>query len=171
MARNTGNPPGRIERWRRAQVLPFRSLGAIQTKMALQAPATSKMPAPEVSRDSHVYVIPRRCNGNATAAGVEFPDHTEGVLLNAGEIFDPNAHALEETNAQLRHFAHALRHDLQELLRMVKNEGEPGEEADKCNAYSMEGALRIEALLKALLTYLEITGFAKRGRMAVPGAG
>jgi hypothetical protein len=151
MGRNTGNPPGRVARWPRAQVLPFRSRGAIQTKMALVPAKASEMPVAGASRDTPA-------KANHVSANL---DHTEGVLLNAGESFDPNAHAIEETNAQLRHFTHALRHDLQELLRRVANEGEPGEEADKCNAHSAEGALRIEALLKALLTYLEITGFAK----------
>jgi two-component system CheB/CheR fusion protein len=107
------------------------------------------------------------------------------MLLNAREIFDPNAQvrtillaiedvterkrieeALQATNAELQHFAYALTHDLQEPLRMVVNftellareyEGKLGEEADKYISYSVEGALRIEALLKALLSYWEVT--------------
>jgi len=55
---------------------------------------------------------------------------------------------------------------LQEPLRMVVNftellgreyRGNLGEEADKFISYSVEGALRIEALLKALLAYWEVT--------------
>jgi two-component system CheB/CheR fusion protein len=107
------------------------------------------------------------------------------MLLNASEIFNPNAQArtillaiedatdrklaeeaLRTTNAELRDFAYALTHDLQEPLRMVVNftellgqeyAGKLGEEADKFIAYSVEGALRIEALLKALLAYWEVT--------------
>jgi two-component system CheB/CheR fusion protein len=107
------------------------------------------------------------------------------MLLNASEIFDPNAQArtillaiedttdrkqsedaLRTTNAELQHFAYALTHDLQEPLRMVVNftellgqeySGKLGEEADRYISYSVEGALRIEALLKALLTYWEVT--------------
>ena len=107
------------------------------------------------------------------------------MLLNAAEIFNPNAQArtillaiedatdrkqaeeaLQTTNAELQHFAYALTHDLQEPLRMVVNftellgreyAGKLGEEADKFISYSVEGALRIEALLKALLAYWEIT--------------
>ncbi len=107
------------------------------------------------------------------------------MLLNASEIFDPNAQArtillaiedaterkraeesLLTTNAELQHFAYALTHDLQEPLRMVVNftellareyEGKLGEEADKFISYSVEGALRIEAMLKALLAYWEVT--------------
>jgi two-component system CheB/CheR fusion protein len=106
------------------------------------------------------------------------------MLLNASEIFNPNAQArtillaiedatdrkqaeeaLQATNAELQHFAYALTHDLQEPLRMVVNftellgqeySGKLGEEADRFISYSVEGALRIEALLKALLAYWEI---------------
>jgi PAS domain S-box-containing protein len=108
------------------------------------------------------------------------------MLLNASEIFNPNAQvrtillaiedvterkqaedALRATNAELQHFAYALTHDLQEPLRMVVNftellgreyAGKLGGEADQFISYSVEGALRIEALLKALLAYWEVTG-------------
>ena len=107
------------------------------------------------------------------------------MLLNAREVFDANAQAriillaiedttdrkraedaLKATNAELQNFAYALTHDLQEPVRMVvnftqllarENEGKLGEQADKLIAYSVEGALRIEALLKALLNYWETT--------------
>jgi two-component system CheB/CheR fusion protein len=107
------------------------------------------------------------------------------MLLNASEIFDPNAQArtillaiedatdrkraeetLKTTNAELQHFAYALTHDLQEPIRMVVNfnqllaqecAGKLGGEADQFIDYSVEGALRIEALLKALLSYWEVT--------------
>jgi light-regulated signal transduction histidine kinase (bacteriophytochrome) len=73
--------------------------------------------------------------------------------------------ALRATNAELQHFAYALTHDLQEPLRMVVNftellgseyAGKLGEEADKFISYSVEGAHRIEDLLKALLAYWEV---------------
>ena len=116
----------------------------------------------------------------------EFEDGGKKVmLLNASEIFNPNAQArtillaiedvtdrrqaeeaLRTTNAELQHFAYALTHDLQEPLRMVVNftellgreyEGKLGKEADRYISYSVQGALRIEALLKALLAYWEVT--------------
>ena len=74
--------------------------------------------------------------------------------------------ALKTTHADLQHFSYALTHDLQEPLRMVVNftqllaqeyEGSLGAEADRYISYSVEGALRIEALLKALLDYWEVT--------------
>jgi light-regulated signal transduction histidine kinase (bacteriophytochrome) len=73
---------------------------------------------------------------------------------------------IQTHSAELQEFAYGFTHDLQEPLRMVVNfsqllaqeyEGKLGEDADKCIAYSVEGALRIEALLKGLLNYLEIT--------------
>ncbi len=107
------------------------------------------------------------------------------MLLNASEIFNPNAQArtillaiedatdrrqaedaLRTTNAELQDFAYALTHDLQEPLRMVVNftellgqeyAGKMGEEADRFISYSVAGALRIESLLKALLAYWEVT--------------
>jgi two-component system, chemotaxis family, CheB/CheR fusion protein len=113
------------------------------------------------------------------------------MLLNASEIFNPNAQArtillaiedaterkkaeeaLRTTNAELQNFAYALTHDLQEPLRMVVNftellgreyAGKLGEEADKFISYSVEGALRIEALLKALLAYWEVNGREQDG--------
>jgi len=108
------------------------------------------------------------------------------MLLNASEIFNPNAQArtillaiedvtdrkqaeeaLKTANAELQHFAYALTHDLQEPLRMVVNytellgreyAGKLDEAADKIISYSVDGALRIEALLKALLAYWEVNG-------------
>jgi two-component system CheB/CheR fusion protein len=107
------------------------------------------------------------------------------MLLNASEIFNPSSQArtillaiedvtdrkqaeeaLRATNTELQHFAYALTHDLQEPLRMVVNftellgreyAGKLGKEADKYISYSVEGALRIESLLKALLAYWEVT--------------
>jgi two-component system CheB/CheR fusion protein len=107
------------------------------------------------------------------------------MLLNASEIFNPNEQArmillaiedatdrkraeesLRATNAELQHFAYALTHDLQEPLRMVVNftellgrefAGQLGRDADTYISYSVDGARRIEALLKALLAYWEVT--------------
>jgi two-component system CheB/CheR fusion protein len=117
------------------------------------------------------------------------------MLLNASEIFNPNAQArtillaiedaterkraeeaLRATNAELQDFAYALTHDLQEPLRMVVNftellgqeyRGKLGTEADQFISYSVEGALRIEALLKALLAYWEVNGREPDGFVSI----
>ncbi len=107
------------------------------------------------------------------------------MLLNASEVFDPNAkeqtillaieditdrkrakETLENMNVELQHFAYALTHDLREPLRMVVNftellaqeyRGKLGLEADQYMDFSVEGAQRMEALMKALLDYWETT--------------
>jgi len=117
------------------------------------------------------------------------------MLLNASEVFNPNAQAraillaiedvterkraeeaLRSTNAELEHFAYALTHDLQEPLRMVVNftellarehTGKLGKEADQFITYSVQGALRIEALLRDLLAYWEINGQEHDGLTAI----
>jgi len=117
------------------------------------------------------------------------------MLLNASEIYNPNAQvrrillafedvtdrkqaeeALRTTNSELQHFAYALTHDLQEPLRMVVNftqllaqeyTGKLGKEADQYISYSVDGALKIESLLQALLTYWEVTGRADDSFTAV----
>lgn len=105
------------------------------------------------------------------------------MLLNASEVFDANAgqqtillaiediterkqadEKLLKMNVELQHFAYALTHDLREPLRMVVNftellaleyGGRLGAEADQYIEYSVEGARRMEALMKALLAYWE----------------
>ena len=76
------------------------------------------------------------------------------------------AEALESTNAELRSFAYVLMHGLQEPLRRVvdsarllaqESEGKLGAEADKYLTSSVAGALRVEAILKELLHYWEVT--------------
>ena len=73
---------------------------------------------------------------------------------------------IQKHSDELQEFAYGLTHDLQEPLRMVVNfsqllaqeyEGKLGEDAGQYIAYAVEGALKIEALLKGLLNYLEIT--------------
>jgi two-component system, chemotaxis family, sensor kinase Cph1 len=73
---------------------------------------------------------------------------------------------LKSTNTELREFAYALTHDLQEPLRMVVNftqllaeekSGKLGEDGDRYISYAVDGALRIEALLRSLLNYWEVT--------------
>lgn len=74
--------------------------------------------------------------------------------------------AIKETNDELQDFAFALAHDLREPLRMVVNftqllaeeqHGKLGEESDRYISYAIEGALRIEALLRDMLNYWAVT--------------
>jgi PAS domain S-box-containing protein len=97
--------------------------------------------------------------------------HPDGASMWRALVSDitetKRAEQLIQTHSdELQEFAYALTHDLQEPLRTVVNfsqllaqeyEGKLGEDADKYIAYSVESALRMEALLRGLLNYLEIT--------------
>jgi PAS domain S-box-containing protein len=72
------------------------------------------------------------------------------------------AKKLERMTEDLKHFAYAASHDLQEPLRMVTSynqllseeyKGKLGENADQYIAYAVEGAHRMEALLKGMREY------------------
>jgi two-component system CheB/CheR fusion protein len=70
--------------------------------------------------------------------------------------------SLREANRDLQHFAYAASHDLQEPLRMVISysqllarefKGKLGAQGDQYIGYAVEGALRMEMLLKGLRDY------------------
>jgi two-component system, chemotaxis family, sensor kinase Cph1 len=100
----------------------------------------------------------------STARGADGASVCRAVVSDITE--SKRAEQLIQTHsAELQEFAYALTHDLQEPLRMVVNfnqllaqeyPGKLGEAGKKYIAYSVEGALRIEGLLKGLLNYLEI---------------
>lgn len=70
--------------------------------------------------------------------------------------------SLREANQDLQHFTYAVSHDLQEPLRMVTSysqlmarefNGQLGPKGDQFIGYAVEGALRMETLLKGLRDY------------------
>ena len=103
----------------------------------------------------------------AVATTVEEADGASACRIVVSDITESKRaeRMLKTTNAELQGFAFALTHDLQEPLRMVVNfnqllaleqRGKLGQDADQYISYSVEGALRIESLLKGLLNYLEL---------------
>ncbi len=73
--------------------------------------------------------------------------------------------ALQDLNADLKHFSYAASHDLQEPLRMVMSytqllarqyKGRLDPQADQFIAYAVEGAQRVEALLRDLREYWSV---------------
>jgi light-regulated signal transduction histidine kinase (bacteriophytochrome) len=74
--------------------------------------------------------------------------------------------ALRRANADLQQFAYSASHDLQEPLRMVATYsellkkrfgGELGEEGDEFISFTVEGAMRMQELLKDLRLYIQIS--------------
>ena len=83
----------------------------------------------------------------------------EKALITANE-------ALKRANADLEQFAYSASHDLQEPLRMVATysemlkkrfNGQLGEEGEEYIGYTIEGAMRMERLLKALRIYTQVS--------------
>jgi PAS domain S-box-containing protein len=92
------------------------------------------------------------------------------VAERTQELLQTNE-ALRQSNDDLNQFAYAASHDLQEPLRMValysqmlqkKYVGQLGEEADQCLSFIIDGAHRMEMLLKDLLSYSQ-AGAASEG--------
>lgn len=89
------------------------------------------------------------------------------ILLAIEEVIDRKIteSRLRNANADLKQFAFAASHDLQEPLRMVSSytqllakeyRGKLGEDADTYIRYAVEGAQRMESLLKDLREYWSV---------------
>jgi light-regulated signal transduction histidine kinase (bacteriophytochrome) len=84
--------------------------------------------------------------------------------------------ALRRANADLEHFSYAAQHELQEPLRMVtvfsemlleKYGGQLDAQADELIHYSIEGAARMQALVRDLVIYTHTANIADQTPAAV----
>jgi len=91
--------------------------------------------------------------------------HEQTVAEQSGRL-EAQAMELERSNHALEQFAYVISHDLQEPLRMVAAytellrgayRGKLDEQADKYIDFASGGAIRMQALINALLDYSRIT--------------
>jgi PAS domain S-box-containing protein len=106
----------------------------------------------------------RDATGNVIGASKVARDVTERVEQEQA-LRDANA-ALSRANADLQQFAYSASHDLQEPLRMVaaysellqkKFGGQLGETGDEYIRHTVQGAMRMETLLRDLRTYTQVS--------------
>jgi two-component system CheB/CheR fusion protein len=94
-------------------------------------------------------------------------DHVDLILLAMEDITDRKQRGdlLKRLNEDLRHFSYAASHDLQEPLRMVMSytqllarqyKGKLDPQADQFIAFAVEGAERMESLLRDLREYWSV---------------
>jgi len=106
----------------------------------------------------------RDATGAVVGASKVARDVTERVHHEQA-LQEANA-ALRRANSDLQHFAYSASHDLQEPLRMVATYsellqkrfgGKLGPAGDEYIAHAVRGALRMEALLRDLRTYAQVS--------------
>ena len=106
----------------------------------------------------------RDASGAVVGASKVARDVTERVRQEQA-LHEANT-ALRRANADLEHFAYSASHDLQEPLRMVATYsellqkrfgGQLGPTGDEYIGHTIRGALRMEALLRDLRTYAQVS--------------
>ena len=103
------------------------------------------------------------------------PPYQQTILLAIDDVTESNDQ-LRQMNGDLRHFAYAASHDLQEPLRMVisytqllarEYKGKLGKDADQFIGYAVEGAQRMEALLRGMREYWQVSERGKENHATV----
>ena len=107
----------------------------------------------------------------------QLPPHTD-ILLAIEDITERRSadDQIRRTNEDLKHFAYAASHDLQEPLRMVMTytqllskdyRGKLDKDADQFITYAVEGARRMDSLLKGMREYWQASEHGEEHRTTI----
>lgn len=112
-----------------------------------------------------VTISPVR-DGNGRIVGASKVARDLTARIRQEHALEASNAALKRANEDLQQFAYSASHDLQEPLRMVATYsellrkrfgGRLGAIGDEYIGYTLQGALRLESLLKSLRTYIEVS--------------